>query len=106
MPNTSVPAATTLVDALREYLEDACQDWDEAVDTAGDEDTDLWDDMPAVDSKTVARTSPIFERFLGTPLDVDLIRHGGYTSIDDVLQDLVPKMEQAALTKANPGVAI
>ena len=88
-------AASSLVNALQDFLEDACQDWDEAVDS-DDSDTDLWEDMPTVDSKTVARTSPIFEKFLGIPLDVTLIRHGGYKSIDEVINELVPRMETRA----------
>ena len=54
--------------------------------------SDLWDSMPTVDSKTVARTSPIFRQHLGRPLDVKLIRPGGYQSIDDMINHLVPAM--------------
>jgi hypothetical protein len=75
-------------------------DWDAAV-TGTDQaalpsGADLWDDMPVVDSKAVARTSPIFERHLGIPLDVKLIRPGGYRSIEDAISDLIPKMIAAA----------
>ena len=79
------------------------QDWDAAVmatDTqplpGGD---DLWDDMPKVDSKAIARTSPIFMRHLGVPLDVRLIRRGGYASIEDAIAELVPKMAAVAAQK-------
>lgn len=50
---------------------------------------DLRANMPAVDSKTVARTAPLFERHLGSPLDVQRIRQGGYDSIDDITDHLV-----------------
>ena len=71
-------------------------DWDAQV--AGDDaaGTDLWGAMPTVDSKTVARMSPIFEKHLGRPLDVGLIRRGGYDSIDEVIEVLVPKMMDAS----------
>ena len=48
--------------------------------------------MPVVDSKTVARTSPIFEKHLGRPLDIRLIRPDGYKSIDHMIRHLVPLM--------------
>ena len=71
-------------------------DWDAQV--AGDDatGTDLWDSMPTVDSKAVARMSPIFEKHLGRPLDVGLIRPGGYDSIGEVIEALVPKMMDAS----------
>jgi hypothetical protein len=93
-----LPGAITA--EIQAWWEAESTDWDAAV-TATDPSAlpggaDLWDDMPAVDSKTVARTSPIFERHLGIPLDVKLIRPGGYSSIEDATTDLVPKMIAAA----------
>lgn len=89
-----------LANDLRSWWAQEGQDWDAAVmgtDSrslpGGD---DLWDDMPKVDSKAVARSSPIFVRHLGVPLDVKLIRPGGYASIDDAIADLVPKMASVA----------
>ena len=73
-------------------------DWDAQVDGNSGEpfeatdDMDLWGSMPTVDSKTVARASPIFERHLGRPLRIELIRPGGYASIDEVVRHLVPAM--------------
>src|SRR6266568_3364249 len=43
--------------------------------------TDLWDRMPVVDSKAVARLTHVFERHLGIPLNTKLIRPGGYKNI-------------------------
>jgi hypothetical protein len=85
---------------IQAWWEVESTDWDAAV-TAADPSAlpggaDLWDDMPVVDSKTIARTSPIFERHLGIRLDVTLIRPGGYPSIEDAIADLVPKMTAAA----------
>ena|SRR5438093_374320 len=98
MTDVLVATASELKDALYHWLQEACLDWDEAVNAEAGKsgEVDLWDDMPVVDSKTVARTSPIFEKYLGIPLDVKLIRRGGYSSIDDVLADLLPKMEEHA----------
>ena len=70
------------------WWEQEQQNWDSQVaggDMTGDE---LWDCMPTVDSKTVARMAPIFERH-GHPFSVRDIRRGGYDSIDDAIQHLV-----------------
>ena len=73
-------------------------DWDLQVEASRTEtifdttNSDLWDSMPTLDSKAVARSSPIFERHLGRPLDIRLIRPGGYQDIDHMLDDLVPAM--------------
>lgn len=100
--SSSAKAAAIAAD-FKKWWEEERTDWDEAVtgadSTSLPDGTDLWDDMPTVDSKAIARTSPIFERHLGVPLDVKLIRHGGYASIDEAIADLVPKMEVAANQK-------
>lgn len=97
--------ADAIAGEIRSWWAQECSDWDAAVTGAAlpllPSAADLWDDMPVVDSKAVARTSPIFERHLGVPLDVKLIRPGGYASIDDVIVDLVSKMETAAQAQGN-----
>lgn len=90
-----------LADDIREFWRVESSDWDALVEGDGDAppllgDDDLWSDMPVVDSKAVARTSPIFKKHLGIPLDVKLIRPGGYSSIDEAIQDLEPKMRARA----------
>ena len=85
-----------LIADLNSWWEQECGGWDVLVEGSSADvlsgGKDLWDCMPVVDSKAVARTSPIFERHLGIPLDVKLIRRGGYKSIDEMVGDLVPKM--------------
>ena len=83
-----------LIQALRLWWDQETSDWDALVEDSGAEATasDLWDSMPAVDSKAVARTSPIFEEHLGRPLDVQCIRPGGYESVEDMIRHLVPAM--------------
>jgi hypothetical protein len=82
-----------LSQALREWWLQETTDWDLRVAASGNEtNSDLWDSMPTVDSKTVARTSPIFQKHLGCPLDVKLIRPGGYESFDDMINHVVPAM--------------
>ncbi len=88
----------TLRAALHAWWRQESADWDTAVErthgvsAAGS----LWDDMPMVDSKAIARSSPLFEQHVGVPLDVTLIRKGGYASIDDAINHLVPEMERIA----------
>jgi hypothetical protein len=107
-PASTFSIATGISDAIaadiQAWWEAESTDWDLTV-TATDPSQlpggdDLWDGMPIVDSKAVARTSPIFERHLGIPLDVKLIRPGGYASIEDAVGDLVPKMIAAASHQA------
>jgi hypothetical protein len=106
LTSPSTPKVDAIGDEIRSWWAQECSDWDAAVLGTDSESlpggADLWDDMPAVDSKAVARTSPIFERHLGVPLRVKLIRPGGYLSIDDLINDLIPKMEASAAQKFGP----
>ena len=86
--------ASALGKALNDWWASECFDWDSAV-LGAQEDSDLWDNMPTVDSKAIARSSPVFEKSLGAKLDVKLIRKGGYQSIEDAIAHLVPLMIQA-----------
>ena len=87
-----------LVHELREWWGQETADWDLRVQASRNDITrdtprsDLWDCLPTLDSKTVARMSPIFQRHLGRPLDVKLIRPGGYESLEDMIGHLVPAM--------------
>ena len=91
-----------LIHALRQWWSQETADWDLQVEASGNDfirdanHSDLWDSLPELDSKTVARTSPIFKEHLGRPLDVKLIRPGGYESLDDMINDLVPAMMKAS----------
>ena len=97
--NTREPTKETqLRQDLRDWAIQETGDWDLQVEASRPEticdttNSDLWDSMPTLDSKAVARSSPIFERHLGRPLDIRLIRPGGYQDIDHMLDDLVPAM--------------
>ncbi len=90
-----------LSSALRDWWDRERADWDAQVEGSGTEaaseaaGSDLWDSMPMIDSKEVARTSSVFEEHLGRPLDVRLIRPGGYDSIKNMIRHLVPAMMDA-----------
>lgn len=64
-----------------------------------------WDGMPAIDSKAVVKASTIFKKYLGVDLDPKLIRKGGYSSFDDFVDDLLPKLRAACLKGAAKGAA-
>ena len=74
---------------IREFFLREEEEWEEEEELLG---SDLWDTMPAVDSKAVARVAGIFKKWLGKPLDVRLIRKGGYDDVEDMIHHLVPKM--------------
>lgn len=107
-PPPRQPVATTALAAdLRAFWEAECVDWDQLVTgaVAGVADEiDVWNDMPTVDSKAVARTSPIFQKHLGIPLDSSLIRPGGYKTLEEMIEHLVPLMMETA-KKRQPAVA-
>ena len=94
-----------LSSALRDWWDRERADWDaqvegysaEAVSDAAD--SDLWESMPTIDSKEVARTSAIFEEHLGRPLDIRLIRPDGYDSIENMILHLVPAMMDEPQTR-------
>ena len=82
---------------IREFFLREEEEWEDEDEMLGSE---LWDTMPAVDSKAVARTAGLFKRWLGKPLDVRLIRQGGYDNVDDMINHLVPKMMDGIATPA------
>ena len=72
---------------LRTWWDKERADWDDQI--PGSDLADLWESMPVVDSKAVARMAPIFERHEGRRFDVRRIRAGGYADIDDAIRHLV-----------------
>jgi hypothetical protein len=55
------------------------------------EHTDVFD-VPAVDSKTVAKLSPIVESQIGYKLRPKWIRKGGYGSAEEAADDMISKI--------------
>lgn len=88
----SAKSVSDLRDALRRWWDDEQAAWPDDPPTCPEGEEDLWNNMPEIDSKAVARTAPLFKEHFGMKLDVRLIRHGGYANIDEMLNDLVPKM--------------
>ena len=88
-----------LENAIRNWWDNESSDWDQLVTGESPSPVggaDLWDTMPQLDSKAVARSSHIFEAELGIKLDVKLIKKGGYDDIESMIDHLVPKMCELA----------
>lgn len=55
----------------------------------------VWGGVPVVDSKTVARASPVLRKHLGVGINPKLIRKGGYASFAEALDDLLSKIRES-----------
>ena len=88
-----------LKENLVEYWNEQCATWDSKVESAEpvQGDLGLWDEIPNIDSKEVARMTDIFNKHLGEVFDVKYIRAGGYEDINDLIEDVVPKLTGAKL---------
>ena len=75
-----------LTEALEQELVDCA-----LPELGGDPTTDLWD-LPPVDSKTVAKLSPVVKDLLGRRLHPTWIRKGGYTSMGHAITDLLAQI--------------
>ena len=77
---------------LRKWWEDEQAEF-EADPPIADPTTDpLWDGLPEIDSKAVVKASTVVRAHTGADLDPRLIRKGGYSSFDDLANDLLPKL--------------
>ncbi|WP_254280764.1 hypothetical protein [Haloarcula marina] len=82
-------------------LEDELREWwdqkNSGLGGADDDsmgDTDLWGDLPEIDSKTAAQAAPICEEHLDIDFDMSMIQEGGYESVDDFIDDLLPQLRE------------
>ena len=78
-----------LAEAVRQALYKERESCEAQVVGGNSSSADLWEDMPTVDSKTVARLAPVFKRHTGRPLNIRRIRPGGYDSVEEAVQHLV-----------------
>ena len=80
-------------------------------DLGGNPKSDLWSDLPEVDSKTVAKLSPVVKGLIGRRLNPRWIRKGGYPSIKAAVQDLLMQIakhcvaDTPAIAPAKPATA-
>jgi len=88
-----------LTDALEQELADCA-----LPELGGDPSTDLWD-LPPVDSKTVAKLSPVVKDLIGRRLHPTWIRKGGYTSVDEAITDLLMQIGKHCVIGAPSEIA-
>jgi hypothetical protein len=81
-----------LTKRLREALEQELADC-ALPELGGDPTTDLWD-LPPVDSKTVAKLSPVVKELLGRRMHPTWIRKGGYASVEEAITDLLAQIRE------------
>jgi hypothetical protein len=58
---------------------------------------------PAIDSKRVLDATCVTEEVLGIALPAKLIRPGGYASCEEMVNDLIPKLEQTFIEAKSSG---
>lgn len=75
---------------LRDWWDERTEEFENDIRDGSSDGTGLWRQMPVIDSKEVTRTKPIFEDHLDGDFDPEKIRDGGYDSIDDIINHLVP----------------
>jgi len=80
----------TLERELREWWEQRNEDWESTSESKPE--GELWEDTPEIDSKEVVKAGVRCEEHLEEEFDPSIIREGGYDSIDDLIDDIVPKM--------------
>lgn len=87
-------------DALKSGLENELKDcaWQP------EPDSDLWD-LPTVDSKTVCKLSPIVEEMTGHKLRAPWIRKGGYSSVDEAVDDLMARIAEHCVESPATSIA-
>ncbi|MFB1064841.1 hypothetical protein [Natrinema sp. H-ect4] len=81
---------------LRDWWNQRNEEWGSGKDDGLVEDGGVWSHMPEIDSKEVTRAAPVCEKHLDIDFDPSMIREGGYGSIDDLIDHLVPKMIEEA----------
>jgi len=83
-----------LTDAIEMELADCA-----LPELGSDPSSDLWD-LPKVDSKTVAKLSPVVKDLIGRRLHPKWIRKGGYNSGEEAITDLVAQIRKHCVVDA------
>lgn len=81
-----------LVEELRKRWEDRQSGWEADADNQRLNEAGLWHHMPEIDSKEVARLLDVFGKHLGTDADPDMIRDGGYDTVEEIVEDILPQV--------------
>lgn len=87
--------SSQLEEIMRDWCEENCTSFDDAVSGGQPKPTgslSIWDDIPDIDSKEAIGCLVALEPTLGCELPAELVRPGGYSSVDDLVEDLLPKI--------------
>ena len=84
-------------DALEPKLRREMEAWweDESASVTATPSSPIFGGLPAIDSKTVAKSSSVVRRLIGMGIDPKSIKKGGYSSIKAMLDDIIPKLRAA-----------
>lgn len=66
-----------------------------------DEGDTLYNLVPALDSITTVRSFVVVSKILQMKVPIDLVKRGGYDSREEMLSDLVPKLQRLWRTRKN-----
>jgi hypothetical protein len=86
---------------LRDWWERKNEDWVVEDESDQNEDeADLWGHMPEIDSKAVTRAGAgISEEHLDIDFDPSMVQEGGYDSINELVDHLVPQLIEAQFSE-------
>lgn len=85
-----------LIEGIKKEREDC------ALPDVGGAASDLYSDLPAVDSKTVAKMSPLVKDLIGRRLDPRWIRKGGYLTPEEAADDILAKIRENCVAPMSP----
>lgn len=73
-------------------------------EVGGKPGSDLWSDLPPVDSKTVAKMSPIVKDLTGRRLDPRWIKKGGYSTVEAAADHILAQFKEHSVA-AEPAMS-
>ena len=85
-----------LIGELREWYDEETASIDGSIESEAPSGTggSIISTGPAIDSKRVVDATVCTQRVLGMELPSKIIKPGGYDSFDEMIEDLVPKLEK------------
>lgn len=90
------PKVPALIAALKDWFEEETAAIDGSVEAGAPSGSggSIMGMRPAIDSKRVIDATVVTKRVLGIELPPQIIKAGGYASFDEMITDLVPKLER------------
>lgn len=95
-----------LEDLMREWWDEEQSGWSidkKAKDELKKQAKDIMSSIPVIDSKVAITVSAVVEEILGAEIHPSLIKKGGYSSIDELIEDLLGKLKACCKQKKASG---